>query len=143
MIARPALLVLFVALTIVLASATVYEAGIKATTLTSTSELTQTSTVTVISDSMLTRTSLVTVSSNASSLVVTKEVTMVLQEQVTQTGCGAVYVTSYLTTSTTGYVIPANGSQGVLTMETTTTTVTSPATTTVTNTTSVSSGVCV
>jgi hypothetical protein len=142
---RTALLGLFVALTIVLASATVYASGIR-TTLTSTSTLTQNNTVTetrmltVISNSTLTQTTTRTVSSNNTSLVVTEEITTVLQVHSSYNTCLWLIATS--TNASTNYVFPAGGSQGVLTVATTTTTITLPDTTTI-NSTANGSGPCV
>lgn len=128
---RTALLGLFVALTMVLASATVYESGIKST-LTSTSTLTQNNTVTILSNSTVTKTTTQTVSSNGTSLVVTEEITTVLQVHSSYNMCLWLIATS--TNASTSYVFPPNGSQGVLTVETTTTTVSLPDTTTVNST---------
>lgn len=136
---KTALLGLFVALTIVLASATVYESGVR-TTITSTSTLTQNQTrmVTVTSNMTLTQTTTRTVSSNNASLVVTEEITTVLQVHSSYNMCLWLIATS--TNASTNYVFPASGSQGVLTVITTTTTTTLPDTTTINST---SNGPCV
>lgn len=125
---RSALLGLFVVLTIVLAFAAAYEAGSKppvTSTSVSYSTLTQTSTITVVSNGTQT---------------ITEDVTVMVQEHPTLIGCGAIVMFDFATSNTTSYVLPANGSQGVLTVETTTTTVTLPAAATVTSTTAISSG---
>jgi len=123
------------ALTIVLASATVYESGIRSTltsTLTSTSTLTQNNTVTILSNSTMTKTTTQTVSSNGTSLVVMEEITTLLQVHSSYNMCLWLIATS--TNASTSYVFPPNGSQGVLTVETTTTTISLPDTTTVNST---------
>jgi hypothetical protein len=140
---RTALLGLFVALTIVLASATVYESGIR-TTLTSTSTLMQNNIVTqtrmVTVNNTLTLTTTRTVSSNNTSLVVTEEITTVLQVHSSYNFCLWLIFTS--TNASTNYVFPTSGSQGVLTVATTTTTITLPDTTTI-NSTANGPGPCV
>lgn len=103
---RTALLGVFLVLTVVLASTTVYESRLGATA-------TSTSTVTTVTT--------VTAPTNSSSLVVTKEVVLTVETEFQNDIC-VVFLATSTTSSATSYLFPPEGSHGALTVETTTTT---------------------